>query len=109
MREVVPEAYELVEDELITAADFRDFTFANVVRLFGKANPRFFEGTRVARAAAEVLQQAPARAAAQYARNLNSGQQTTTTPRLPRMMSRNPAWSRRPPGARARTAYPIIP
>jgi len=65
MREVVPEAYELVEDELITPADFRDFTFANVVRLFGKANPRFFEGTRVARAAAAVLQEAPARAAAE--------------------------------------------
>ncbi|MBV8193703.1 MAG: amidohydrolase family protein, partial [Alphaproteobacteria bacterium] len=28
----VPEAYELVEDELITPADFRDFTFANAVR-----------------------------------------------------------------------------
>ena len=49
MTQVVPEAYEMVEKELITAADFRDFTFANVVRLFGTGNPRFFEGTRVAR------------------------------------------------------------
>jgi len=65
MTEVVPEAYEMVEKELITPADFRDFTFANVVRLFGKANPRFFEGTRVAQAAASVLQEAPARAAAE--------------------------------------------
>ena len=47
----VPEAYELVEDELITPSDFRDFTFANAVRLWGQQNPRFFEGTRVAKAA----------------------------------------------------------
>ena len=45
MRMVLPEAYELVEDELITADDFRDFTFANAVRLFGTQNPDFFEGT----------------------------------------------------------------
>ena len=41
MTEVVPEAYEMVEDGLATAADFHDFTFANVVRLFGRQNPRF--------------------------------------------------------------------
>jgi predicted TIM-barrel fold metal-dependent hydrolase len=60
----VPEAYELVEDELITADDFRDFTFANAVRLWGTQNPRFFEGTRVAKEAAAMLNVAPARAAA---------------------------------------------
>src|SRR5471030_2492601 len=60
----VPQAHELVEDELITPDDFRDFTFANAVRLWGKQNPRFFEGTRVAKEAAEVLNVAPARAAA---------------------------------------------
>jgi hypothetical protein len=60
----VPEAYELVEDELITSDDFRDFTFANAVRLWGQQNPRFFEGTRVAKEAAAVLQPAPVRAAA---------------------------------------------
>jgi predicted TIM-barrel fold metal-dependent hydrolase len=60
MREVLPEAYELVEDGLITADDFRDFTFANAVRLWGAGNPRFFEGTAVARAAAAVLAEAPA-------------------------------------------------
>ncbi len=60
----VPEAYELVEDELITADDFRDFTFANAVRLWGRQNPRFFEGTAVAKQAAEVLNAAPVRAAA---------------------------------------------
>jgi predicted TIM-barrel fold metal-dependent hydrolase len=60
----VPEAYELVEDELITSDDFRDFTFANAVRLWGTQNPRFFEGTRVAKEAAALLNVAPARAAA---------------------------------------------
>jgi predicted TIM-barrel fold metal-dependent hydrolase len=62
----VPEAHELVEDGLITEADFRDFTFANAVRLWGQQNPRFFEGTRVAREAAEILGGAsPVRAAAE--------------------------------------------
>jgi predicted TIM-barrel fold metal-dependent hydrolase len=65
MTGVLPEAYEMVEHGLATADDFRDFTFANVVRLFGRGNPRFFEGTRVAREAAAVLQAAPARAAAE--------------------------------------------
>jgi predicted TIM-barrel fold metal-dependent hydrolase len=55
MREVLPEAHELVEDGLITAEDFRDFTFANAVRLWGAANPRFFEGTAVEKEAAAVL------------------------------------------------------
>ena len=65
MRMVLPEAWELVEDELITRDDFRDFTFANAVRLFGTQNADFFEGTPVAAAAAEVLGQAPVRAAAE--------------------------------------------
>ncbi|TMK32012.1 MAG: hypothetical protein E6G69_06810 [Alphaproteobacteria bacterium] len=65
MTGVLPEAYEMVEKELATSDNFRDFTFANVVRLFGRVNPRFFEGTRVATAAATVLGQAPERAAAE--------------------------------------------
>ena len=66
MTEVVPEVYEMVEDGLASAADFRDFTFANVVRLFGRQNLRFFAGTRVTAAAEAVLREAaaPARAAA---------------------------------------------
>ncbi len=55
MKDVVPEAYELVEDELITDDDFRDFMFASPVRFFGEANPRFFEGTRVAKEVAAQL------------------------------------------------------
>ena len=65
MRMVLPEAHELVEDGLITTEDFRDFTFANVVRLWGTQNPDFFEGTIIADAAAAVLGKAPARAAAE--------------------------------------------
>jgi predicted TIM-barrel fold metal-dependent hydrolase len=60
MREVLPEAWELVEDGLITRDDFRDFTFANAVRLWGAGNPRFFEGTAVAKAAAALLAGMPA-------------------------------------------------
>ena len=41
MKDVVPEAYELVEDELITEDDFRDFMFINPVRFWGEANPNF--------------------------------------------------------------------
>jgi hypothetical protein len=53
--DVLPEAWELVDDGLITTDDFRDFTFANAVRMFGTGNPKFFEGTAVAKAAAAVL------------------------------------------------------
>jgi predicted TIM-barrel fold metal-dependent hydrolase len=61
----VPEAHELVEEGFITADDFRDFTFANAVRLWGTQNPRFFEGTVVAKEAAAVLNGSAARAAAE--------------------------------------------
>jgi len=40
---------------LISRDNFRDFTFANAVRLWGTQNPKFFEGTRVVKEAAAVL------------------------------------------------------
>jgi hypothetical protein len=55
MAEVVPEAHELVEHELITSDDFRDFMFANAVRFWGQVNPDFFKGTVVEEPAAAVL------------------------------------------------------
>ena len=55
MTHVVPEAYELVEDDLISEGDFRDFVFANPVRFWGEANPNFFQGTAVAEQAAALL------------------------------------------------------
>ena len=58
MMDVLPEAYELCEDGLITADDFRDFTFANAVRLWGTVNPAFFTGTVVEKPAADVLRTA---------------------------------------------------
>ena len=58
MMDVLPEAYELCEDGLITADDFRDFTFTNAVRLWGTVNPAFFKGTVVEKPAADVLRPA---------------------------------------------------
>ena len=55
MKDVVPEAYELVEENLITETDFRDFMFANPVRFWGEANPNFFKGTRVEKEAQALL------------------------------------------------------
>jgi hypothetical protein len=55
MRDPLPQAFELVGDGLITESDFHDFVFGNAVRLWGTQNPRFFEGTAVARDAAALL------------------------------------------------------
>jgi predicted TIM-barrel fold metal-dependent hydrolase len=57
MREVVAEAFELVEDGLITEEDFADIAFRNAVRLHGGMNPAFFKGTAVEDAAARVLRE----------------------------------------------------
>jgi hypothetical protein len=50
--DVLAEAYELVEDGLITETDFEELTFTNPVRLYTSANPDFFAGTRVEQAVA---------------------------------------------------------
>ncbi|MBM4406720.1 MAG: amidohydrolase [Chloroflexi bacterium] len=55
MREVLAEAWELVEDDHITERDFRDFVFGNPVGLYGSLNPDFFKGTIVEKAAAKQL------------------------------------------------------
>ena len=54
-REVLPEAYELVEHGLLTADDFREFTCDNAIRLHGGMNPRFFDGTAVEAYARDLL------------------------------------------------------
>jgi predicted TIM-barrel fold metal-dependent hydrolase len=54
-KEVIPEAYELVEKGCVTEQDFREFTFVNAARLHTRNNPGFFEGTVVARAVADEL------------------------------------------------------
>src|SRR5438067_4025820 len=63
-RDPLPQAHELVDKGLITDDDFRDFVFANSVRLWGTQNPRFFEGTVVAKEAAAVLNAPAVKAAA---------------------------------------------
>ena len=50
-REVLPEAWELVEHGHVTADDFRAFTFENAVRLWG---PEFFASTAVDAAVKEL-------------------------------------------------------
>src|SRR4029078_7585058 len=62
MREPLPEAYELVEDGVLTENNFRDVVFANAVLLWRPQNPDFCKGTRVEKEAATVLraQQQPA-------------------------------------------------
>ncbi len=55
MMEPIAEAYEMVEHGRITEDNFRDFTFANPVELHAGMNPKFFDGTVVEPAAAELL------------------------------------------------------
>ena len=55
MTGVLPEAYELVEDERISKLDFKNFVFENPVRFWGETNANFFEGTKVAKEAQDVL------------------------------------------------------
>ena len=47
MHRVLPHAYELVEEGLLTADQFADFTFRNPYRLHTAVNPRFFDGTKL--------------------------------------------------------------
>ena len=44
MARVLPEAHELVDDGLMTDADFKDFCFTNPVRFFAGSNPEFLRG-----------------------------------------------------------------
>lgn len=55
MTSVLTEAYELVDDGLISDVDFRDFVFANPVRLWAGNKPDFFQDTIVEDAARSAL------------------------------------------------------
>ena len=55
MAHVLPEAYELVEKNLMSEEDFRDFMFVNPVRFWGETNSNFFAGTVVEKEAAAIL------------------------------------------------------
>ena len=47
IREVLPEAYELVEHGHFSESDFADFVFANPISLWAGNKPDFFDGTVV--------------------------------------------------------------
>jgi len=47
MTEVLEEAWELVEHDMISEEDFKDFVFTNPVKLLAGTNPNFFDGTTV--------------------------------------------------------------
>ncbi len=58
MTEVLEEAYELVEHDLLDVDQFRDFTFGNAARMHLKMNPDFFKGTRVEAATDKLMPRA---------------------------------------------------
>ena len=55
MNEVLEEAYELVQHELISTDNFREFVFTNAARLHTSLNPDFFTGTVVEEAVAKLV------------------------------------------------------
>ncbi|MBM3504188.1 MAG: amidohydrolase [Alphaproteobacteria bacterium] len=59
-RTVIAEAHELVEAEIITPEDFRDFVFGNVAELHAGMNPDLYKGTVVEDAVAQRLATAQA-------------------------------------------------
>jgi hypothetical protein len=54
-RDVIPEAFEMVEHGFVTEQDFRELTFSNAARLHTRNNPGFFAGTAVEKAVADEL------------------------------------------------------
>ncbi|MCS6925603.1 MAG: amidohydrolase family protein [Candidatus Binatia bacterium] len=55
MAEAVHEAYELVEQGLLSETDFRDLMFTNAAEFWTSTNPHFFRGTVVEDAVAHQL------------------------------------------------------
>jgi hypothetical protein len=53
--DVLPEAWSLIDDELLSEDDFRAFSFGNAVAFHAGLNPDFFKGTVVEDAAAQHL------------------------------------------------------
>lgn len=47
LTDVLAESWALVEQGVISEADFKAWTFSNPYKLYTEANPRFFEGTAV--------------------------------------------------------------
>jgi hypothetical protein len=55
MTRVLTEAWQLVDEQLISEPDFRDFVFTSAVRLWAGNNPDFFKGTVVEKEARALL------------------------------------------------------
>jgi len=55
MSEAAAEAYEQLEDGLVSEEDFRKFSFSHSVQLYGGPNPDFFKGTRIEQEVADEL------------------------------------------------------
>ena len=55
MTKVMVEAYEMVDDGLMSEEDFCDFTFGNIVDMHTSMNPDFFKGTIVENEAASYI------------------------------------------------------
>jgi hypothetical protein len=55
MREVVPEAWEQVEEGRMDRDAFRAFTCSNLVRMLTDVNPHFFDDTGAASSAAQIV------------------------------------------------------
>jgi hypothetical protein len=53
--DVIPEAFETVENGFVTEHDFREFTFTNAAMLHTRNNTGFFKGTVVEQAVADEL------------------------------------------------------
>ena len=58
MSRVLEEAWEPVEEGLMSERDFHDFAFANSARLWSSLNPDFFKGTVVEGAVTDLLSNA---------------------------------------------------
>lgn len=59
MRDTVHEAHELLEDEILTAEQFRSFTFVNPAMFHARVNSGFFVDTVVEGAVSKLLTGAP--------------------------------------------------
>ena len=57
LRDAAAEAYEGVENGLMTPEDFRDFVLVNPIKLHCGMNPDFFKGTIVEHEAAKVMRE----------------------------------------------------
>jgi len=55
MRDVLHEAFELVDEGRLDRDQFRAFSFENAARFYTDTNPRFFDGTTIESAVANLL------------------------------------------------------